>query len=87
MKEDGSVFLVVLVDNIKLISGIEFTKNEIGKDEVILNKPFVLEGSSLMPYLYAYTNQKMFYVSPTKIITLATPKQEILDNYIKLVSE
>ena len=48
---NSSIFMVVLVNNLHLISGIEFTKDEMGKTEVILNKPFVLEGSSMMPYI------------------------------------
>jgi hypothetical protein len=84
---NSSIFMVVLVNNLHLISGIEFTKDEMGKTEVILNKPFVLEGSSMMPYLNGYTNQNTFHISPSKIITLAAPKPEIQDKYLKLVSE
>jgi signal peptidase I len=86
MEENLPVFIIALI-NVVLISGIEFTKNDAGKDEVVLSQPFVIEGSSLSPYLREYTDQNMFYISPSKIITLAMPTKELQDKYSKLVSE
>jgi hypothetical protein len=84
--EEKAIFLVVLV-NTRLISEISFTKNEQNKDELILTKPFEIEGTTLKPYLNEYTNQTIFYLSPTKIITLAKPNATLQEKYLKMTKE
>jgi hypothetical protein len=77
--------LTVVLINCVLISQVKLKVNEKGKEEIILIKPFVVEGKSLSPYLNGYTTQDIFYVQPTKIITFAKPKDELLKKYESLV--
>jgi hypothetical protein len=83
---EDKILLVVLTNNV-LISEITFIKNEQNKDEIILTNPFKIDGTSLRPYLNEYTTQTAFYMSPTKIVTLAKPNTELREKYLKLVKE
>jgi hypothetical protein len=83
---EDKILLVVLTNNV-LISEITFIKNEQNKDEIILTNPFKIDGTSLRPYLNEYTTQTTFYMSPTKIVTLAKPNTELQEKYLKLVKE
>jgi hypothetical protein len=86
-KSDKKVLIVSLVDKV-LISEVEIVQEEINnKTEIVLKNPFTITGKSLSPFLSEYTNQRVFHLQPSKIITFATPNQELYEKYENLNEE
>ena len=86
--------ILVLTNNLILISRIEEVGADIGEPDCKLIKPFVLkepqlEGLSwtLEPFLMGVTKQDTFMMSSDKIITLADPTPTLLEKYEDLIKE
>lgn len=83
-----NVNLIVLVNNIVLISQIEkVSVIEIGDPEYKLIEPFIVNYSdeTLSPWLLDFTIQNKFRIGSDKIITMAEPKPTLLEKYQSLI--
>ncbi len=78
--------LIVLTNNLKLVSQIEEVGAEIGEPDCKLVEPYLLgEQDTLSPWLVDVTNQNSFMLSSDKILTLVDPKPTLLEKYEKLI--
>jgi hypothetical protein len=80
--------ILVLANNLILISKIEEVTSELGEPDCKLTKPFVVKGDqTLEPFLCGYTKQSTFMISSDKILTLADPTPTLLEKYEDLIKE
>ena len=84
--EKNPVKLIVLTNNLKLVSQIEEVGAAIpGEPDCKLLEPFVIgEQDTLSPWLVESTNQNEFMLSSDKILTLVDPKPTLLEKYQNL---
>lgn len=86
-----TVSLIVLQTNQVLISKIEEVVADIGEPNCRLIDPYVInydkltQSATLTQWLIPYTSQNTFMISSDKILTIAEPKQQILDKYENLL--
>ena len=83
--------LIVLINNLILITQIEEVGVNIGEPDCKLIKPFVvkreLDINILEPFLCGYTKQDTFMISSDKILSLANPTPTLLEKYEDLIKE
>lgn len=80
--------MIVLTNNLILISQIEEVGADIGEPDCKLIEPFVVkENQTLEPFLCGYTKQNTFMMSSDKILTLADPTPTLLEKYEDLIKE
>ena len=80
--------VIVLMNNLILISQIEEVGADIGEPDCKLIKPFVVKSDkTLEPFLCGYTKQDTFMMSSDKIITLVDPTPTLLEKYEDLTKE
>ena len=83
--------LIVLINNLILITQIEEVGVDIGEPDCKLIKPFVvkreLDINILEPFLCGYTKQDTFMISSDKILSLANPTPTLLEKYEDLIKE
>jgi len=86
------VKLLVLMNDLILITQIEEVSGELGEPDCKLTKPFVIKKpelpgleSKLEPFLCNYTSQDVFMISSDKILTLVDPKPTLLEKYQDLI--
>ena len=79
--------LIVLTNNLKLVSQIEETPAAVpGEPDCKLTEPCVLgENDTLSPWLVEATTQNEFMISSDKILTLVDPKPTLLEKYQNLL--
>ena len=79
--------LIVLTNNLKLVSQIEETPAAVpGEPDCKLTEPCVLgENDTLTPWLVEATSQNEFMISSDKILTLIDPKPTLLEKYENLL--
>ena len=79
--------LIVLTNNLKLVSQIEETHAAVpGEPDCKLTEPCVLgENDTLTPWLVEATSQNEFMISSDKILTLVDPKPTLLEKYQNLL--
>ena len=84
---DKTIQLIVLTNNLKLVSQIEETPAAVpGEPDCKLLEPFILgEQDTLSPWLVDCTNQNEFMISSDKILTLVDPKPTLLEKYQDLL--
>ena len=84
--EKNPVKLIVLTNNLRLVSQIEEVGAAIpGEPDCKLLEPFVIgEQDTLSPWLVESTNQNEFMLSSDKILTLVDPKPTLLEKYQNL---
>lgn len=86
-----SVSLIVLHTNQVLVSKIEEVTADIGEpncrliDPYLINYDKITQTAILTQWLIPYTSQNTFMISSDKILTIAEPKQQILDKYENLL--
>jgi hypothetical protein len=92
--EKKTIKILVLLNNLILISQIEEVGSDIGEPDCKLVKPFLvkepqLEGLSrtLEPFLMGVTKQDTFMMSSDKILTLVDPTPTLLEKYEDLIKE
>jgi hypothetical protein len=74
--------IILLLNNLMLISQIEEVGSEIGEPDCKLIEPFVIvDNDSLIPWMVGFTPQNTFMISSDKILTLADPKPTLLEKY------
>ena len=80
--------VIVLMNNLILISQIEEVGADIGEPDCKLIKPFVVKSDkTLEPFLCGYTKQDTFMMSSDKIITITDPTPTLLEKYEDLIKE
>ena len=67
---EQQVLLLVLVNNLKIISEIEDIGSNIGEPDCKLINPYVVDGETLTPWMKEYTEEKELMISSDKILTL-----------------
>lgn len=78
--------LLVLMNNITLLSKIEEVSTELGEPDCKLIEPFVLNSDeTLVPWLVDCTSQNTFMIHSDKILTIVDPKPTLLEKYQKLI--
>ena len=80
--------LLVLMNNLILISQIEEVGADVGEPDCKLIKPFVVESNlTLKPFLCEYTKENTFMMSSDKILTITNPTPTLLEKYEDLIKE
>lgn len=86
--------VLMLTNNLILITQIEEVGADIGEPDCKLINPFLIkegiaQGSHkvLEPFLSGYTKQDTFMISSDKILTLADPTPTLLEKYEDLIKE
>lgn len=80
--------LLVLPNNLILLTLIEETGGDIGEPDCKLTEPFVVgENNTLSPWLVGITNQNTFMIHSDKILTIVEPSGTLVDKYNDLVKE
>ena len=84
---DKTIQLIVLPNNLKLVSQIEETPAAVpGEPDCKLTEPCVLgDNDTLTPWLVEATTQNEFMLSSDKILTLVDPKPTLLEKYQNLL--
>jgi hypothetical protein len=77
--------LILLIDNISLISEIEEVVVDFGEPNCKLTNPYLIKDNiELSPWLTEYTKTKELMISSDKILTIVEPKKTLLDKYLEL---
>jgi len=78
--------ILVLTNDIVLISQIEEVSGDIGEPDCKLIEPFILhENVTMTPWLVDVTGQNEFMIHSDKILTIADPNGKLTDKYTDLV--
>ena len=80
--------ILLLMNNLILISQIEELGVDIGEPDCKLVKPFVVsKDQTLEPFLMGYTKEDICMMSSEKILTLVNPTPTLLEKYQDLIKE
>jgi len=80
--------VLLLMNNLILISQIEELGVDIGEPDCKLVKPFVVsKDQTLEPFLMGYTKEDICMMSSEKILTLVNPTPTLLEKYQDLIKE
>ena len=80
--------ILVLEQDLYLITQIEEVSTELGEPDCRLIEPFVLKKDGTMkPWLVDITSQNSFMIHSDKILTIADPNGKLIDKYETLVKE
>ena len=80
---EQQILLLLLVNDLKIISEIEDIGSNIGEPDCKLINPYLVEGEVLTPWMKEYTDEKELMISSDKILTLVEPKETLLKDYLK----
>jgi hypothetical protein len=80
---EPQILLLLLVNDLKIISEIEDIGSNIGEPDCKLINPYLVEGEVLIPWMKEYTDEKELMISSDKILTLVEPKETLLKDYLK----
>ena len=89
-EQETIIKLIVLTNNLKLISQVEQVGADIGEPDSKLTKPYevVLQEDGklfLRRWLEGFASDDAFMMSSDKILTLSEPTMQILDSYKGLI--
>ena len=81
--------VLVMQNNLILLSQIEETGADIGEPDCKLTEPFVVNPSdlTLSPWLVDITNENTFMIQSEKILTITEPSGTLVDKYMDLIKE
>lgn len=80
--------LLVITNNLILLTQIEEVGGDIGEPDCKLTEPFVIgENNTLTPWLVGVSNQNTFMIHSDKILTIVEPSGTLVDKYTELVKE
>lgn len=87
--EETTIQVLILTNQLVLISEVREVLADIGQPDCLLIKPFQIKGISgdnyLVPWLFGdYTDEKEISLSSDKILTLVDPKKDLLEEYLIL---
>jgi len=69
-----------------IISKIEEVGSELGEPDCKLINPFIVKDNSILePWISSYTIQSEFMIHSDKILTIADPREALLEKYEKLI--
>ena len=90
MEQEKIIKLIILTNNLKLISQVEQVGADIGEPDCKLTKPYevVLQEDGklfLRRWLEGFSSDDTFMMSSDKILTLSEPTMQILDSYKGLI--
>ena len=78
--------VLLLVNNLRLVTQIEEVTADLGEPDCKLTEPFVLnDDGTLSPWLLDVSNDNTFMIQSDKILTLCEPTGKIGDKYESLV--
>ena len=89
-EQEKIIKLMVLTNNLRLISQVEQVGADIGEPDCKLTKPYevVLQEDGklfLRRWLEGFASDDVFMMSSDKILTLSEPTMQILDSYKGLI--
>lgn len=87
--------VVILINDVILISQIEAITSELGEPDCRLVKPYLVKNfdsyngdiNALEPYLMGLTSQNFCEFTSDKILTLVEPTKKLLEKYQDLIKE
>ena len=80
--------ILVMPNNLILLSQIDEVGGDIGEPDCKLTEPFVVnEDGTLSPWLVNVTNQNDMVIHSDKILTIVEPTGTLVDKYTELVKE
>ena len=80
--------LLVITNNLILLSQIDEVGGDIGDPDCKLTEPFLVnDDGTLSPWLVSLTNQNSFVIHSDKILTIVEPNGTLVDKYTDLVKE
>lgn len=85
--------IIILINNLVLISKIEEVGVDIGEPDCKLTEPFVVNTDSITnvktfsPWIFDYTNQNIMMISSDKILTIVDPNETLLKKYEDLIKK
>ena len=86
MEKKKPIKLLVLINNLKIVTQIEEVLADIGDPNCKMIEPYVVgEQDTLSPWLVDCTNQNEFMISSDKILTMLDPKPTLLEKYENLI--
>ena len=85
-KNKQQIKLLVLTNNLKIVTQIEEVLADIGDPNCKMIEPYLLgEQDTLSPWLVECTSQNEFMISSDKILTMLDPKPTLLEKYENLI--
>jgi len=83
--QEPTIQILILINQLLLISKIEEVVADIGQPDCRLVKPYlILDDGSMIPWLSKLTNDTEIMISSDKILTLVEPTKNLLNDYLKL---
>jgi len=80
--------ILVMPNNLILLSQIEEVGGDIGEPDCKLIEPFIVnEDGTLSPWLVNITNQNNMVIHSDKVLTIVDPSGTLVDKYNELVKE
>ena len=81
--------LILLTNNLLLVSQIEEVPSELGEPDCKLISPFTIQKSSnefyLESWLSDYSSTNIYMIHSDKILTISEPKTPIVEKYQSLI--
>ena len=85
MMSDPIIQVLVLINQLNLITEIQEVVVDFGEPNCKLTKPYLIsDDGSISPWLGGITDDEEFMMSADKILTLVEPNGKLLDEYTKL---
>lgn len=86
-KTNIDAWIVVLENQVLITQLTSEIDEETQEREWRITKPFIVNGTTLQPYLSEYTFQNSFVINSKLIVTLAKPNAELQEKYENLIQE
>lgn len=81
---DKTIKVILLTNSDRLISEITEVGADVGEPDCRLTKPYEIGAEhNLCAWMTTDTDQDTFMISSDKIITIADPKQDLLEKYLE----
>lgn len=78
--------IILLTNNIILISQIEEVGADIGEPDCKLIEPFIIKDTGeFIPWCIDFTTQNTFMINSDKILTLVDPNSKLLEKYETII--
>ncbi len=81
---EKQIQILLLTNNLLLISEITEVMADIGGPDCKLTNPHIISGDELVPWLTEYTDSNEILMSSDKILTIIDPKENYLNNYLEI---
>ena len=82
-----NLVLIVLTNNVALISDVTQVVSELGDPDLLLSNPFLINSNlTLEPWLNELSGEKSFKIHSDKVLTITDPTESLLEKYKKLTT-